>query len=259
MDRKTFKQICRDRTLCWGTVMWEHMDSQVVRTLARAEFDWIWIDNEHSYHSNDKLYQVIRTAEDLGIITLLRVRQGEYPFIAHAMDMAPSGIIVPRVETPEQMRNIVQAAKFPPVGDRGFGIRPSLFGKNAMSMQERIEDMNENRLLVVQLETPKAIGNIEAIADAADGQVDALFFGPADYQMAIGKPDNPFCDEVLDGARRLIEFSKKHNLSNGLPTTSVDVAKRWREIGFNLLTYKSDDQFLFDAMVEGRKAVKGID
>lgn len=258
MDCKTFKKICHDRTLSWGVVMWEHMEPQVVRTIARAGFEWIWIDNEHAYHSNDKLYQVIRTAEDLGIISLLRVRQAEYAFIAHAMDMAPSGIIVPRVESPEQMRRIVQAAKFPPVGQRGFGMRPSLFGKNAMSMKERIQIQNEERLLIVQLETPKAIDNIDAIVDAADGQVDALFYGPSDYQMSIGKPDNPFCDEVLDGAHRLIEFSKRHNLSNGLPTTSVEVAKRWRDAGFNLLTYKSDDQFLFDAMVEGRKAVESI-
>jgi 2-keto-3-deoxy-L-rhamnonate aldolase RhmA len=229
-----------------------------VRTIARAGFDWIWLDNEHAYHSTDKLYNAIRTAEDLGVIALLRVRQGDYPFIAHALDMAPSGVIIPRVETPEQMRAVVDAAKYPPVGKRGFGMRPSLFGKHRISMRDRMKDQNEDRVLVVQLETPEAIGNIESIYDAADGQVNAFFFGPSDYQLAIGKLDEPFCDEVVEAARRLVAFSEKHHLSNGLPAVSVEAAQRWRDIGFNLIAYKSDDQFLFDAMVEGREAVKDI-
>jgi len=259
MDRKTFKTICRNRTQCWGTVMTEYMDPQVVRAIARAGFDWIWVDNEHAYHSDDKLYEVIRTAEDLGVITLVRVRQSDYANIAHTLDMAPSGIIVPRVESPKQMRQIVQAAKFPPVGGRGFGMRPSLFGKNAMTMRECVEDQQHNRLLVVQLETPKAIANIESIADAADGQVDAFFYGPADFQMAVGKPDNPFGQEVLEGAQRLVEFSKKNNLSNGLPTTSIETAKRWKDTGFNLLTYLNDDQIMSNGFADGRYAVDALE
>lgn len=259
MNCKTFKQICRDRSTSWGTVMTEYMEPQVVRTIARAGFDWIWVDNEHAYHSDDKLYEVIRTAEDLGVITLVRVRQSDYACIAHTLDMAPSGIIIPRVESPKQMRQIVQAAKFPPVGRRGFGMRPSLLGRNAMTMRECIEDQQNNRLLVVQLETPKAIENIENIVDAADGQIDALFYGPADYQMAVGKPDNFFGAEVLEGAQRLVEFAKQHNLSNGLPTTSIEAAKRWKDIGFNLLTYLNDDQILSNGMAEGRKAVDELE
>ncbi len=258
MDRKTFKQICRDRAMSWGTVITEYMDPQIVRAIARAGFDWIWVDNEHAYHSDDKLYEVIRTAEDVGVITLIRVRQSDYANIAHMLDMAPSGIIVPRVESPEQMRQIVDAAKYPPVGQRGFGMRPSLFGKNEMTMGECIDDQQNNRLLVVQLETPTAIRNIDSIVDAADGQVDALFYGPADFQMAVGKPDNAFGEEVLEGAQRLVEFSKRHNLSNGLPTTSIEVAQRWKDVGFNLLTYLNDDQIVSNGFAEGRKAVEEL-
>ena len=119
MTRREFGQICRDRRLCWGVVLIEHMTSQVVRTMARAGYDWLWVENEHSYHSYESIYRVVRTAEDLGIITLLRVTQGEYARIAQALDMAVSGIIVPRVETSEQVRFIIDSAKYPPVGKRG--------------------------------------------------------------------------------------------------------------------------------------------
>ena len=163
MDRKTFKQICRDRTLCWGTVMWEHMEPQIVRTLARAGFDWIWVDNEHSYHSNDKLYQVIRTAEDLGVITLLSASAKP-----STRSSPPRWTWRPAALSFRVSRRRTRcAAWFRPPSFRRSANADSAFdrpcsAKNAMSMKERIEDMNENRLLVVQLETPKAIDDIEA-------------------------------------------------------------------------------------------------
>ena len=65
----------------------EYMTPQIVRTFARAGYDWLWLDNEHSHHSYESIQEVIRTAEDLGVITLLRVTQGMYHLIARGLDM----------------------------------------------------------------------------------------------------------------------------------------------------------------------------
>ena len=85
MNRQEFREICRARRLCWGTVLLEHMTPQVVRSVARAGFDWIWIDNEHGHHAYETIYHVARTAEDLGVITMHRIPQAEYPLIAQAL------------------------------------------------------------------------------------------------------------------------------------------------------------------------------
>ncbi len=239
--------------------MLEHMTPTVVRTIARAGFEWIWIDNEHGHHSYETIFEVARTAEDVGLITLLRVTQGDYSHIAQALDMAVSGIIVPRVETPEEVRHIIDCAKYPPVGKRGFGMRSSLFGKQHTTMAERLVDQNENRMLIIQLESPRGVQNLEAMLEVADGQLDGIFYGPADYQVTVGRVDNTKDAEVVAAAKHITDLSKKHGLSNGTPATTVEAVRHWRDLGFNLITWKSDDQLLVDAAHEGREALRALE
>ncbi|HRK35818.1 MAG TPA: aldolase/citrate lyase family protein [Candidatus Hydrogenedentes bacterium] len=259
MTRAEFKTVCRERRLSWGVVMLEHLNPMMVRTFARAGYDWLWIDNEHAHQSYETIYEAARTAEDNGIISIVRVTSNDYSKIAQALDMAVDGIIVPRVETPEEVRHIIDCAKYPPIGKRGFGMRASLFGKYKANMRERADDQNKNRLLIIQLESPRAVDNIEKMIEVADGQLDGIFYGPADFQMAIGHPDTPDHPDVIAAARRITSLSAKHNLSNGLPATSVENARHWRDLGFNLITYKSDDQFIADAAYEGREALRSLE
>ncbi|MCC6694403.1 MAG: hypothetical protein IT365_02125 [Candidatus Hydrogenedentes bacterium] len=258
MDRATFKEICRNRRTSWGTIMIEYMTPSAVRTFARAGLDWLWIDNEHGCHSYETICQAAHTAEDVGIMSILRVTQGNYDRIAQALDMAVSGIIVPRVETPEQVRQIVDCAKYPPVGKRGFGMRASLFGQRRISMRERVADQNETRFLFIQLESPQAVEQIEPMIEAAQGQLDGIFYGPADFQIAIGRLDSPHDPEVVGAARHITSISQKHHLSNGVPATSLDAARHYRELGFNLITFKSDGQFMIDGAYDGVVALRDL-
>lgn len=259
MTRQDFKKVCRERRLCRGVVMLEHVTPMMVRTFARAGYEWLWLDNEHAHQSYETLYEAIRTAEDYGVMTLLRVTSDDYARIAQAYDMAVSGVIVPRVETPEQVRHIVDCAKYPPVGKRGFGMRSSLFGAHKINMRDRVADQNDNRFLVVQLESPTAVENIDKMIEVAEGQLDAIFYGPADFQMKIGHPDTPDHPDVIAAAKIITSTSKKHNLSNGVPATNMETAKHWVDLGFNLITYKSDDQFIADGAYEGRELLRALE
>lgn len=259
MTRTEFKKVCRERRLCWGVVLLEHVTPMMARTFARAGYEWLWIDNEHAHQSYETIYEVARTAEDVGIASIVRVTSDDYARIAQALDMAITGIIVPRVETPEQVRHIIDCAKYPPAGRRGFGMRAGLFGAHKMNMRDRARDQNETRFLAVQLESPRAVDNIEKMIEVAQGQLDAIFYGPADFQMSVGRPDSYEDAEVLAAARHITSVSAKHNLSNGVPATSIETAKHWIDLGFNLITYKSDDQFLADAAYGAREELRALE
>lgn len=247
MDRQTFKRKCRTRQLSWGTVLFEYLTPHAVRTLARCGYDWLWIDNEHSVHSYETIQGVVRTAEDVGIMTIVRVPQCEYTHIARAYDMGVSGVIVPRVDTPEQARLAVDSAKFPPVGKRGFGLRPCILGKSAATMAERIEDQNDRRVLFIQLESPGAVEQADAILDATDGQVDGIIFGPADFQMSAGMHDDFDAPEVQVAARRVAGVCEARSIATGVPTFNAEKARQWRDLGFTLITVGNDDAFLGNA------------
>ncbi|MBN2310238.1 MAG: hypothetical protein JXR94_14785 [Candidatus Hydrogenedentes bacterium] len=259
MDRYTFGEICRARRMSWGSVLLQNISPYAVRIMARAGFDWLWIDNEHSWHSYETIQEAVRTAEDVGIVSILRVAQGEYTRIAQALDMGVDGIIVPRVETPEQVRYIVDCAKYPPVGKRGFGLRPSMIGRRRASMAERIADQNEHRFLFFQVESRLAVDNLEAMLDAADGQVDGVFFGPADFLLDLGKPDAPDAPELEAAAREAVRICAGRGISNGVPVGTLADAKRWRDFGFNLITFGSEDAFLANAADDAREQLRAID
>ena len=224
--------------------MLEHVTAMMVRTFARAGYEWLWIDNEHGHQSYETIYHAARTAEGVGIASIVRVTPDDYRRIAQAPDMGGTGIIVPRVETPEQVRHINDCAMYPPVGKRGFGMRASLFGEHKINMRDRAADQQDTRFLAIQLESPRGVENLEKIIEVAEGQLDGIFMvnGLSDGDWEAGLSDDP---EVV-ARRGILQRVGQAQLSNGTRRRR----SRRRSIGssgFNMITYKSDEQFLADA------------
>lgn len=94
---------------------------------------------------------------------------------------------MPLLRSAEQARELVQAAKFPPLGKRGFGSPIAMERFNPVpSFTEYLQQANDALLTMVQIETKEALNEVEEIA-AVKG-VDVLFIGPFD----LGTP-NLFC------------------------------------------------------------------
>jgi len=149
-----------------------------------AGWDWIWIDSQHGQHDYRSLLECVRVADACGVAPVVRVPGHEPGTIGRIIDMRPTGIMVPMVNTAQQAVRIVEAARFPPLGKRSFG------GRRAIDLGERkfFQTANEDMLLMVQIETPEAVANAQAIA--ATNGVDALFFGPDDMKVRLEIPIN---------------------------------------------------------------------
>jgi 2-keto-3-deoxy-L-rhamnonate aldolase RhmA len=226
--------------------------------MKRAGFDWLWVDNEHAAHSYNILQDVVRCADDVGLVTLLRVAQNHYPLIAQALDIGATGIIVPRLETAEEVRYALDCAKYPPLGRRGFGMRSQLFGVNEITMKDRVADQND-RIFVFQIESRKGVENIDAMLDVAAGLVDIVIFGPADFQMDIGKPDCPNDPELDAAARKVAAGCKRRNISTCLPVQTMEAAHTWLDRGYNIIAYGTDDSFLSDNAEQSRNDLRGME
>ena len=101
----------------------------------------------------------------MGVDTLLRVPGREFGVVGPFADMAPSAILIPMVNTPDDAAEVVRALRFPPRGNRSFGSR------RAVDLYSRDYYLESEPLLVAQLETPQAVENAHAIAetDGIDG------------------------------------------------------------------------------------------
>jgi 4-hydroxy-2-oxoheptanedioate aldolase len=164
----------------------------LVEMCGHAGFDFVIIDNEHGPASIESTEHLLRAARGAGIIPVVRTLE---PDILRILDIGASAIQVPQVNTAEQARRIVAAAKYPPVGIRGAAFSTRAAGYGFFGGDQHIAASNEGTAVIVMAETRMAIDNIDAIA-AVPG-VDAIFFGPNDLSFSLGHPGNMQHPEVV--------------------------------------------------------------
>lgn len=158
-----------------------------IAAIARTcDFDWLFIDMEHGSMDVDVAAQIAMAALGAGIAPVVRVPGYEHYHATRLLDAGAQGIVVPHVETAEAAERVVAYCKYPPLGHRSIaGAQPQLLFKS-LPTGEAMRLVNEETLVVVMLETPKAIANAGAIA-AVKG-VDVLLVGFNDLCAEMGIP-----------------------------------------------------------------------
>ena len=143
--------------------------------------------------------------------------------------------MIPHVSTPEKAKALVDACKFPPLGDRGLD--GAGMDNDFMFFDEDYpERTNAETFLVVQIETPEAVENVDAIA-SIEG-IDGFFIGPGDLGYRLKQsPDHPSLEEAIE---LIATAAKKHNKVWGLPTPSADVVRQRRSQGAQFLARGGD-------------------
>ena len=230
-----FKAALRDRKPQIG--LWSALCSNIAaEIIAGSGFDWIVIDTEHAPNEVpgvlSQLQAMVRgTAEPV-----VRCAWNDVVLIKRLLDIGGRSLLIPFVQSAEEARQAVAATRYPPLGIRGVSVAPraNLYGRVANYHRTA----HENTCVLVQVETRKALAEIEAIA-AVEG-VDGIFIGPADLAAALGHLANPGHPEVqaaiADGCARGREAGKPM----GILTQNPDEGARYLELGFTFVAVGSD-------------------
>src|SRR5882724_3525460 len=142
-----------------------------------SDWDWIWIDAQHGDIDISEAAALVRTAELIGRPALVRIPAIDPAWVGKALDFGAAGVIVPTIESMDEARAMVRAAKFPPLGNRSFGGRRVIdrMGRNFY------RSANTDTVLILQVESSPAVSLADKLA-AMDG-VDGLFPGPDDHAI----------------------------------------------------------------------------
>lgn len=146
-----------------------------------GDWDFVWIDGQHGQLDYNDMLAQVRACDLVGTGSLVRIPWLEAGIIGKVLDANASGVIVPCVDSVEEAKLAVAAAKFPPLGRRSYG------GRRVIDFKGRgySDSANQDQLLIVQIESPAAVEAAEAIA-AIKG-VDALMIGPDDLSLRRGR------------------------------------------------------------------------
>ena len=157
--------------------------------------------------------------------------------VKRALDSGAHGIVVPLLYTAQDAEKLVQTAKFPPLGQRGYG-SPFTMGsfdvKGGLSGLAYMQNANDNLLTMVQIETKEALENVDAIANV-DG-IDLLFVGPWDLGNNIGHPvTGDFAPELKAAIEKVRIAAQKAGKKSGVYATSGEAAKKYADQGFQMV------------------------
>ncbi len=210
--------------------------------MARAGFDWLAIDLEHSVITIREAEELIRIIDLCGVTPLVRLTSNDPNLIKRVMDAGAQGVIVPLVNTEDDARKAVSSVYYPTRGTRGVGLaRAQGYGTK---FKEYSETLPRNAVIIVMIEHIDAVGNFEAIMSVAG--IDGFIMGPYDLSASLGVPGQFDHPDVIQAICRVKELSKKVGKPGGLHVIEPDPAQLRRRIeeGFTFLAYSLDIRML---------------
>jgi len=222
------------------------LDSALVEATGLAGLDFIILDTEHGPASLETLHQHVRAAQVGGLAPVIRVKDPDAQAIGAALDTGAAGVQVPNINTADQARAAIEAARFHPQGRRGVCrfVRGAAFG--SQTKQDYFRQAND-KLLVLQVEGLKGVENLDAIL-ALEG-FDVLFVGPYDLSQSVGKPGEVDAPEVRRLIAQIGDRARARGILLGAFCDTPDNARHLRDAGFHYLAYSVDIHIYLDACV----------
>lgn len=172
------------------------LDSAPCLLMAKAaRFDFVLLDGEHGDLDLGRLGSLLLMADACGLPTLVRVPELSRFWISHTLDLGASAVMVPMVETVSQAQQLVEWAKYPPLGQRSYsGGGHTRYGASG-NHQHHMAYANQHTQAFVQIETKAGVAAAPEIL-AVPGIAGAIV-GPCDLAISLGHPDEVGCEQEL--------------------------------------------------------------
>ncbi len=221
--------------------------------MAIAGFDFLVLDSEHGFFSIESIAATIAAADAAGLPAVVRVPSCGAAETGRSLDAGAAGVLFPRADGLPAVRGAIESAKFPPEGKRGLGgVRANRYG--TILLDRFVQEANAATLIGIQIETPGALADLEAIA--AERDLDVLFVGPNDLSQALGIPgrsDDPRYQRALE---RIAGAAKRAGKTAGIMLGRTDQIPRLKELGFSFFT-TSDRTLVLESARAWRAALAG--
>lgn len=244
MNRLAAIQAVRTRLRSGGSTVGGWMQiphASVAEIMGEAGYDWVALDLEHGAIAVHQLPDLCRALELGGTLPLVRLAQGHAKDCKQALDAGSGGVIVPMVESAEQLARIRDVCRWPPAGTRGVGFsRANLFGAHFDAYAREAQAP----LLVAMIEHQRAVEALPAIVEIEG--IDAVLIGPYDLSASLGRTADFVHPEFEGLIARILEVTSGAGIACGVHVvvpSPQELQRRWAA-GFRFLAYGIDSVIL---------------
>lgn len=210
----------------------------LVELFGLAGFDFLIVDAEHSTFGHAEIEQIIRTCELMGMSSIVRTQDASEAHILHALDSGASGVQVPSLRHPDQVREVIHRAKYHPIGGRGWapGCRAADYA--FFDVDEYVARANRDTLISVHVENKEMVEHIEALC--AIEHLDVLFIGTGDLSQSLGHPGKANHPEVRAAVEKVIAAAIRHGKHLGAVAGSPEQLRDYIKRGVKYIAWQSD-------------------
>lgn len=217
--------------------LWVTSESPAVTEVAgMLGIDWICIDMEHGYIDYRAISGHLTAARGTDLTVLVRPPSHDLEPLKRVLDLGANGVILPLVDTAEEIHAAYDNFYYPPLGRRGIGGERSV--KWGLGLEDYVRSANDELLFIPMIETKESYANLDSILDV--GGIEAVFLGPGDMSASmgyVGQWEGPGVAEVnLD----ILARAGDKNISAGIVARSTSEAIQRRDQGFSMVSLGSD-------------------
>jgi 2-keto-3-deoxy-L-rhamnonate aldolase RhmA/quercetin dioxygenase-like cupin family protein len=233
--------------------LWVTLESATITEMAVAlGIDWVVVDAEHGHLDWKEINEHVRAALRSDTVVLVRLAERSTTLTKRALDIGADGIVIPWVESVQDLEEAVRDCRYPTAGRRGIGgERATAWGQ---CLAEHTAEANEHLFVIPLIESVAAIPHVEAMCQVEG--VDLFFFGPADFSSTAGfrgQWEGPGVAEQILQLKEIVRAAGKHC---GVMTTSIENLLVRREQGFRMLSVGADTGMLLRSLHQALQAVQ---
>lgn len=237
-----FKQKVTASTQMRGAMVFEFFSPGIPIILKNAGCEFVIFDMEHGGLSLEQFKTLSIISNSNKIAPFIRIPEIKYNYVARALDLGASGVMVPMVNTPDDAIKIVSSSKYPPRGLRGAGFGFAHDNYINQSPLSYIEKANNSLINIIQIETKQGLENVKEIA-SVDG-VDCLWVGHFDLTNFLGIPGDFSSTIYLDAINEIVFAANTYKKSLGIMVNNKQELETYSKLGFNMIAVGTEMNIL---------------
>lgn len=223
---RNFKKRLRTGGVLLGGMVYEYLRPSIVKIYAHAGFDFIYLENEHALFDGPAFADFVLAARDNNLPVIAKIGQLERSETARLLESGVVGIQLPRTESAEELKTLIDYMKFPPSGTRAgapvFGNVDYIWPTDDRAWLKKAD---ESTAVVAQIETARGYENAEEII--ATENVDVVYVGPYDFSISMGHPGEPDHPVVKKAIDEILSLCLSHGVAFGISASSTRTAGSW--------------------------------
>ena len=224
------KEKLASKSAVLGTTIANVAWSGLAQKIAAQPFDFVVLDEEHGTLSTESAEAILRVCRLVDLPTIVRVPDAVPHLISKTLDMGADGVMLPRVESLNQVEIAVRAARYYPRGRKGCGGFSNLRAEDKGS----VETYNDNRMIMLQMESYEGLAVLPEILEKYSKEIAAVVIGPYDASIMVGTPLDITSPTMVKFISDVFEVCGRYDVACGSFVDHAGMLEHYRKLGANV-------------------------